>query len=110
MPIHNLSTVRHETAYDKTQCDNQIKDGHILIVRGGLAIMAGAWPTMLVGQSEHFHQFEEPPRVLDMIDGQGHEITLADGRRIQHVVAGEGTGMVAVFEAGSDVSDEVLAY
>ena len=53
--VHNLEAFTMPYAYDYTQCSDSIKDGDILLVRDGVAIMVEAWPVMAVGISAVFH-------------------------------------------------------
>jgi hypothetical protein len=55
MKIHNLRDLTMSDAYDETQINDQIRDGDILLVRDGVAVMVEAWPVMAVGISAVFH-------------------------------------------------------
>ena len=55
MKIHNLRDLTMSDAYDQTQINDQIRDGDILLVRDGVAVMVEAWPVMAVGISAVFH-------------------------------------------------------
>jgi hypothetical protein len=56
MKTHNLKTLTMGEAYDETQCSDEIKDGDILLVQDGVAVMVEAWPIMVVGESTVFHR------------------------------------------------------
>lgn len=55
--VHDLSKMSHGDAYDETQTNDDIKDGDALKVRDGVAVMVGAWPVMVRGRSDVFHEF-----------------------------------------------------
>lgn len=55
MKTHDLRDLTMSDAYDKTQTSDEIRDGDILIVRDGVAIMVEAWPVMAEGISAVFH-------------------------------------------------------
>lgn len=56
MKTHNLQHLTMGDAYDETQINDEIRDGDILLVRDGVAVMVEAWPVMAVGESEVFHK------------------------------------------------------
>ncbi len=64
--VHNLRHMSHGEVYDHTQTSDKIKDGDVLHVKGGSAIMFKAWPTMVKGKSDALHHFKDgynhPPR------------------------------------------------
>ena len=55
--VHDLTSLSMGDAYDETQINRHIEDGDILFVKDGFAILIGAWPTMVEGESNVFHQF-----------------------------------------------------
>ena len=55
MKTHDLRDLTMSDAYDKTQTSDEIRDGDILLVRDGVAIMVEAWPVMAEGISAVFH-------------------------------------------------------
>lgn len=55
MKTHNLQHLTMSDAYDATQTNAEIRDGDILLVRDGVAIMVEAWPVMAEGISAVFH-------------------------------------------------------
>ena len=55
MKTHDLRDLTMGDAYDKTQTSDEIRDGDILLVRDGVAIMVEAWPVMAEGISAVFH-------------------------------------------------------
>ena len=55
MTIHDLKDISMSAAYDATQCNSDIKDGDIILVKDGVAVMVEAWPVMAVGASKVFH-------------------------------------------------------
>ena len=56
--VHDLTSYSMEEAYDFTQYSDTVKDGDVLIVPDGFAIMYKAWPTMALGDSSVFHTVE----------------------------------------------------
>ena len=81
--LHDLRGVSHQEAYDLIQCDPTIKEGHLLIIDNGIAILNSAWPTMVHGVSEVLHAYAEPLEVVttnNPDEGTVHTIALADGR------------------------------
>jgi len=56
MKTHNLRDFTMSAAYDETQCSDEIKDGDILLVQDGVAVLVEAWPVMVVGDSTVFHK------------------------------------------------------
>lgn len=56
MKVHNLKALSMSEAYDETQCNDEIKDGDILLVQDGVAVLVEAWPTMVIGESTVFHK------------------------------------------------------
>lgn len=57
--VHNLSHMSHGDAYDYTQVHDHIKDGDVLKVKGGAAVMMKAWPTMVHGHSDAMHHLKD---------------------------------------------------
>ena len=55
--VHDLTPMSMSEAYDATQYCRHIKDGDILIVEDGFALLIDAWPTMVDGESTVFHKF-----------------------------------------------------
>lgn len=55
MKTHNLQHLTMGDAYDETQINDEIRDGDILLVRDGVAVMVEAWPVMAEGISAVFH-------------------------------------------------------
>lgn len=55
--VHSL-TCGMRDAYDFTQYSDTIKDGDVLCVPDGIAIMFKAWPCMVLGTSAVFHNVE----------------------------------------------------
>ena len=55
--VHDLTSLSMGDAYDETQINRHIEDGDILFVKDGFAILIGAWPNMVEGESNVFHQF-----------------------------------------------------
>lgn len=68
--VHDLRGMSGEEAYDVTQTSDSIKDGDILIVDGGVAVMYKAWPTMISGKLEGFHEFNKPTEIPTMDNGR----------------------------------------
>lgn len=59
--LHYLRDLDMGDAYDRTQVDDTIRNGDILLVKDGVAVMDVAWPTMIVGESTVFHNFNATP-------------------------------------------------
>jgi hypothetical protein len=59
LKVHDLSRMDHGRAYDETQTNDDIEDGHVLKVKGGTAILMRAWPTMVSGKSKHLHSLAD---------------------------------------------------
>jgi hypothetical protein len=59
-------------AYDASQCEDEIRDGDVLLVTGqGAGVLVQAWPTLVVGEVEAFHTFAEgggSPYTWDNLD------------------------------------------
>lgn len=56
MQVHDLSHLSGEDAYDKTQSDDEIKDGDIIRMgNGNVAILVKAWPVSVTGYIADFH-------------------------------------------------------
>jgi len=64
--IHDLTHMSHGQVYDHSQTSDEIKDGDILKVKGGHALMYQAWPTMIHGDTDVLHSLKPgasfPPR------------------------------------------------
>lgn len=57
--VHDFTGHFSGDVYDQTQTDSSIKDGDVLdLGQGNVAIMVKAWPTIVVGEIEHFHTLE----------------------------------------------------
>jgi hypothetical protein len=56
--VHDLRHMSHGEVYDHTQTSDKIRDGDVLHVKGGAAIMYKAWPTMVHGDSKALHSFD----------------------------------------------------
>ena len=81
--LHDLRGLPHQEAYDRTQWDDTIKSGDLLLVDGGIAVLDRACPTMVHGVSEVLHSYTEPFEVVttnNPDEGTVHTIALADGR------------------------------
>ena len=56
--VHDLRHMSHGEVYDHTQTSDKIRDGDVLHVKGGSAIMYKAWPTMVHGDSKALHSWD----------------------------------------------------
>ena len=65
--IINMKKLSMGEAYDFTQYSG-VKNGDILIVKDGIAIMYRAWPVMIIGESDVFHMVESDSTFQDIID------------------------------------------
>lgn len=59
--LHYLRDLDMGDAYDRTQTDDTIRNGDILLVEAGVAVMDVAWPTMIEGESAVFHKYNNAP-------------------------------------------------
>lgn len=59
--LHYLRDLDMGDAYDRTQVDDTIRNGDILLVEAGVAVMDVAWPTMIIGESTVFHKYNDTP-------------------------------------------------
>lgn len=57
--VHDFSNMSHGDAYNRTQTDSSIKNGDVLKVKNGTAVMVDAWPIMVHGKSDAFHSFRQ---------------------------------------------------
>ncbi len=70
--VHDLRHMSHGEVYDHTQTSDKIQDGDIMRVKGGTAVMLGAWPTMVHGSSDVLHGFK-PGTKLKNIEGGSYQ-------------------------------------
>jgi len=56
--VHDLRHMSHGEVYDLTQTSDDIRDGDVLHVKDGSAVMFKAWPTMVNGNSKSLHSFD----------------------------------------------------
>lgn len=56
--VHDLRHMSHGEVYDLTQTSDEIRDGDVLHVKGGSAILFKAWPTMVKGDSKSLHTWD----------------------------------------------------
>ncbi len=63
--VHNLKGLDPEEAYDATQTNDDINEGDLLLVDGGIALMYKAWPVMIYGEFPEFHQFKNLENFLN---------------------------------------------
>lgn len=73
--VHDLREMDPEDAYAETQTNEDIKDGDVLLVDGGIAIMYKAWPTMVRGNVSGFHKFNDESKISS-IDGGKYAASL----------------------------------
>jgi len=71
--VHDLRHLSHGEAYDETQTNSKIKDGDVLRVKGGTAVMLRAWPTMVHGKSDTLHSFKNGVSIHDVEGGSYHK-------------------------------------
>lgn len=64
---HDLTSYSMGEAYDFTQYSDTVKDGDVLLVLDGIAIMFKAWPVMVTGDSEVFHSLDTSDKPADEI-------------------------------------------
>lgn len=53
--IVNLCGIDGEYLYAETQCNDDIKDGDVLVCDNGVAIMVSAWPVSVSNNMLDFH-------------------------------------------------------
>jgi hypothetical protein len=71
--VHDLRHMSHGEVYDHTQTNEKIKDGDVLHVKGGVAALLGAWPTMIHGTSKTLHSFKDGTDIHNFDDGVYHQ-------------------------------------
>lgn len=77
--VHDLRHMSHGEVYDHTQTSDNINDGDVLHVKGGVAAMVSAWPTMIHGSSKTLHRFKEGSSIHTIDGGAYHKTAkLAD--------------------------------
>lgn len=57
--IVDLRDMEEELLYSETQCNDNIKDGDILVCQGMVAIMVKAWPVSIGQSLGGFHTLAE---------------------------------------------------
>jgi len=53
--IVDLRGIPEESLYDGTQCNEEIKDGDVLLCDNGVGIMVKAWPVSISNNRLDFH-------------------------------------------------------
>lgn len=71
--VHDLRHMSHGEVYDHTQTHDHIHDGDVLHVKGGVAAMVGAWPTMIHGKSKDLHHFKDGTTIHNIDGGMYHK-------------------------------------
>lgn len=85
--VHDFNGRFSGDVYDQTQTDNAIKDGDILDLGGGnVAILVKAWPTIVVGEIEHFHKLQSG-EAFETLEGGKYAASVVKA----HEVASKGT-------------------
>lgn len=99
--VHDLSDLDPETAYGATQCNDGIHDGDVLkLTDGAVAVLMGAWPTLVVGECEGFHKMQEGFSI-DHIEGGKYARAAAKAREVaEEYVPTEVTGPFAQLLGG----------
>ena len=64
-------------AYDRTQTDDSIRDGDVLVFRKSVGIQIQAWPTIVRGLPGEFHSLLEGSSWGDVDRGR-YVLTVAD--------------------------------
>lgn len=61
-------------AYDASQCDDEIRDGDILVVESErvVGVLVGAWPVAVTSEHGQFHTLEQGLDLADYEDGRYH--------------------------------------
>ena len=71
--VHDLRHMSHDDVYDHTQTNEKIKNGDVMHVKGGVAAMIDAWPTMIHGKSDTLHSFKKGVDLHTIDDGIYHK-------------------------------------
>ena len=53
--VVDLRGIPEELLYDETQCNEEIKDGDVLLCDNGVGIMVKAWPVSVSSNMYDFH-------------------------------------------------------
>ena len=69
--VHDFEGTPPGEVYDRTQTDDSIKDGDVLnLGNGNVAILMKAWPTVVLGEIEHFHRLASGATFESIDDGK----------------------------------------
>ena len=80
--VHGFKGKPPREVYDQTQTDDSIKDGDVLnLGNGNVAILMEAWPTIVFGEIEGFHQLA-PGETFESIDGGKYAASAAKAREL----------------------------
>ena len=71
--VHDLRHMSHGEVYDHTQTSDKIHNGDVLHVKGGVAAMIDAWPTMIHGKSDVLHSFKAGTTIHNIDGGAFHK-------------------------------------
>ncbi len=80
--VHTWNDLSTGEAYDRTQWDDEVKDGDIIVCNEGksVAILVEAWPTLVKGEEGEFHTFMRDG-TWQTLDGgkyvEAHKIAMA---------------------------------
>ena len=80
--VHDFVGTAPVEVYDRTQTDDSIKDGDVLnLGNGNVAILMKAWPTVVLGEIEHFHRLATGV-TFDSVDDGKYAASAAKAREL----------------------------
>lgn len=95
--VHDFEGRPSGEVYDLTQTDDSIKDGDVInLGNGNVAILMNAWPTVVVGEIEHFHRLVSGV-TFESIDGGKYAASAAKALEVSNYKDPN-----QVYETGSD--------
>ncbi len=95
---HTMHGMSGQEAYAETQTNPDIKDGDILdLGYGNVGILVKAWPVVVAGQIEGFHQISPTHSDVDEQYSEAIKIAYSLGNEF------EKTGKVTLMESGRSV-------
>lgn len=71
--VHDLRGMDHGDVYSRTQTDNNISDGDVIIADNAIAVMCKSWPVLVSGNSNEFHTLEPGISFTDYENGRYEE-------------------------------------
>ena len=84
--VHDFEGRPSGEVYDLTQTDDSIKDGDVInLGNGNVAILMNAWPTVVVGEIEHFHRLVSGV-TFESIDGGKYAASAAKALEVSNSI------------------------